>query len=221
MIGARASHAVVAVGALVAVAYAHVLLEVSAAVLLLPADRPTIRSETIAVADLTPCESARPKRELIELVARLGVLEPIIVPDVDEKPSGGSARRRATRRSGTRDGGGGLIVSGAGTRPASVRVGAHVRAAREPERLARVRAAGDRGAPRRRRRGGGLGEADCRGDRHACADGAPPAAAQSAVALAAGRVRPRGARPTVPEAAAKLTAAQQVALERHITPADG
>ena len=35
--GARASHAVVAVGALVTVAYAHVLLEISAAVLLLAA----------------------------------------------------------------------------------------------------------------------------------------------------------------------------------------
>lgn len=46
---------------------------------LLPSDPPTVRSESVPLAQLVGFEHARPSRELIELIAELGLLQPIVV----------------------------------------------------------------------------------------------------------------------------------------------
>ena len=63
---------------------------------LMPAAAPTVRRESLPLAQLAGFEHARPSRELIELIAELGVLQPIVVvPDGDRRYQIVEGRRRS------------------------------------------------------------------------------------------------------------------------------
>ena len=63
---------------------------------LLPSSPPTVRRESLPLAALVGFEHARPARELIELIAELGVLQPIVVlPDGDGRYQIVEGRRRS------------------------------------------------------------------------------------------------------------------------------
>jgi ParB-like chromosome segregation protein Spo0J len=63
---------------------------------LLPSAPPTVRRKSVRLAQLAGFEHARPSRELIKLIAELGVLQPIVVlPDGDGRYQIVEGRRRS------------------------------------------------------------------------------------------------------------------------------
>jgi len=63
---------------------------------LLPSSAPTVRRDSLPLVQLVGFEHARPSRELIDLIAELGVLQPIVVvPDGDRRYQIVEGRRRS------------------------------------------------------------------------------------------------------------------------------
>ena len=97
---------------------------------LLPTAAPEARKATLGLDELTGFEHARPDRRLVELIRRLGVLEPIIVAPESEhryRVVEGRRRAKAVQLMGGEDGPEArieaVIVTGAGTERSTVLAG--------------------------------------------------------------------------------------------------